>query len=51
MIFVTISERVLLVLQVADNLAQAEHAHCHHDETDAVGQFGNIERESLHARS
>ena len=35
------------LLQVAHDLGEAEHAHGDHDEADAVGQFGNIER---HAR-
>ncbi len=41
--------RRVLVLQVADDLAEAEHAHGDDDEADAVGQLRHIEREALGA--
>ena len=36
--------------EIADDLGNGEHADGDHDEADAVGQFGEAEAETLHAR-
>ncbi len=39
----------MLVLEIAHDLAQAEHAHGERDELDAVGQFDDVEGEARRA--
>ena len=40
---------LLALLEIGDDLADAEYAHRHHDEADAVGQLGHAEGEAQHA--
>ena len=48
---ISISSRfALLLLEVADDLAEAEHAHRDRHEADAVGQLGDAEAVARDAR-
>ena len=49
--FFSITLRRFLVLEVADDLAQSEHAHRDDDEIDSVCQFRKVEAETRDARA